>query len=79
MNLFFAWLVLVLLLDIIPFFMLEPKFDLGSTLFTGILVLVYLLLCKSTDVTFNSQYFCKGKKFNEGANKYTFAQYIYLV
>ena len=77
-SLFFAWLLLVLLLDIIPFFMLEPKFDLGSTLFTGIIVLVFLLLCKNTDVTFKSQYFSKGKRFSENAKKYTASQYLLL-
>ena len=77
-ELFLAWLILVLLLDIIPFFMLEPKFDLGSILFTGIIVLVFLLFCRSSGVTFKGYYFSKGKRFSETAKKYTFSQYLIL-
>ena len=75
-SLLLAWLIVVLLLDIIPFFMLEPRFDLGSTLFTGIIVLVYLVLCRNTNVTFLSQYFSKGLKFNINSEKYTAWEYI---
>ena len=74
-----AWLLVVILLDILPFFMLEPIIILESTLFTGVLVLVYLLFCQNSkisrtvfeynvsvfrvDVFFHSSSFCVAYKY----------------
>lgn len=72
-----GWLSLVLLLDIIPFFLLEPKINLESILFTGILILVYLLICLNNNIKMESQYFTKGIKFNEASKKYNLQEYIF--
>ena len=65
-----GWLSLVLVLDIIPFFLIEPEINLESILFTIILILVYLLICQNNSIKMEGQYFTKGKKFNEASNNY---------
>ena len=72
-----GWLTLVLVLDIIPFFLIEPEINLESILFTIILILVYLLICQNNSIKMEEQYFTKGKKFNEASKKYKVHEYIF--
>jgi L-asparagine transporter-like permease len=72
-----AWLLIILVIDIIPYLLLKPTTDKNSILFTFILGLVYLMFLKSQSIALGKQYFSKGEKFNDAAHRYSFYQYIF--
>ena len=52
-----AWLILVTIIDIIPFFYLKKQTNIESIIFSLILVLIYLLYMKSIKVNVIDLYF----------------------
>ena len=52
-----AWLILVTIIDIIPFFYLKKQTNIESIIFSLILVLIYLLYMKSIKVNVIALYF----------------------
>ena len=71
-----AWLLIILFIDVIPYLLLKPTTDKNSILFTFILGLVYLMFLKCQSISLGKQYFSKGEKFIDAAQRYSFYEYI---
>ncbi len=72
-----AWLLIIFVIDLLPYLLLKPKVDKNSILFTLILGLVYLMFLKYQRIELEEQYFNQGEKFNEAAQRYSVYEYIF--
>ena len=72
-----AWLLIVFVIDLLPYLLLKPEVDKHSILLTLILGLVYLMFLKYQRIELEEQYFSQGEKFNDAAQRYSVYEYIF--
>ena len=77
-DLILAWIFLILLLDIIPFFYLERRIDKESILFTVCLILTYLIFMNKSGINVIDHYrVVNYRELTENYNLKTFFKKIF--
>ena len=68
------WFIIVLFIDILPFFLLERDFDKKTVFLNGLLFLIYILFMESKNISILNHYSIS--KFKKIINNYTGEEFL---